>query len=198
MKKFRTSCCDRPIEDCPGCPGTMMLLPVEEDVVEEYNITSIDDLSRMLAEATPESMRDRVRRRQNANQNTVRSHQDEDGHSDIKPPKFAGRVQPKREREGRTQNHGRGKQGHRKSARTQKRTMSKSFRESTGRFADALDFILEWYGKPFDEYNRLLGEIEDKSAIAAVARKLMLKPGANRDWLHDICNNIGISCQTIK
>lgn len=28
--KFVTSCCNRPIEDCPGCPGGMFLMNVEE------------------------------------------------------------------------------------------------------------------------------------------------------------------------
>ena len=33
--KFVTSCCNRPIEDCPGCPGGMYLMNVEESKSEQ-------------------------------------------------------------------------------------------------------------------------------------------------------------------
>jgi len=195
---FIASCCGQPIEDCSGCSqGTMLIRKNDymskekEDKPEEMTeslkevMTKIesrtataDDFNRLIKEATPEAARDRVRRRQSASQNTVRSHQDEDGHSDLKPPVMADRVQPKREREDRTQMQHGGKRGHRHSARTQKRTMSKSL-------AEAIEFIEENIGQPIDQ--RLLADIEDRSIMHAFATKLMAKPGINRDWLSDFC-----------
>jgi|2_EtaG_2_1085320.scaffolds.fasta_scaffold00165_11 hypothetical protein len=152
--------------------------------IDEGTVT-VDDFNRLIQEATPESLRDRVRRRPMAQRNTVKSHQDnETGHSDLEPPEFNKRIQPKREREGRTQMHGRGKSGHRHSTRTQTGVPREN------KFSEALNFVLENYGKPFADYQELLAEIEDKTAVTIVARRLMSKPGANRDWLNDICLNV--------
>jgi hypothetical protein len=139
----------------------------------ESKTATADDFNRLIQEATPESARDRVRRRVNHAQDTVRSHQDDDGHCALDTT-MADRVQPKRERADRTQMQHGGKAGHRRSARTQKRTMSKSLRE-------AVEFFQENIGKPIDE--KLLADVEDYHVTRAMAVKLMSKPGINRDWL---------------
>lgn len=151
----------------------------------EDGTATADDFNRLIQEATPESARDRLRRRQNHTQDTVRSHQDEEGHSDIKPPVMADRVQPKRERADRTQMQHRGKMGHRHSARTQKRTMAGSLKE-------AVEFFQENIGKPIDE--KLLADVEDRVTLQAMAVKLMAKPGINRDWLSNFCDFLGDPC----
>ena len=263
--EFVTSCCGRPIEDCPGCSQGMMLIRKDdymanaksigeqigvkwedvpftvnqfqkgldaemeehhddpetkvidnakeagkvawahlkedekyydklediEDIEEslqsifvkiESKTATVDDFKQLIQEATPESVRDRLRRRQSHTQDTVRSHQDENGHADLTLPVMADRVQPKRERADRTQMQHGGKMGHRHSARTQKRTMSKSLRE-------AIEFIQENIGQPIDQ--KLLADVEDRTTLHAVAIKLMGKPGINRDWLFDFCSQIG-------
>jgi len=199
--QFVTSCCGRPIEDCPGCPEGMMLIPKDTDGDEdmdkeideslqpifkkiESGTVTTDDFNALM-EATPESARDRLRRRSMAQRDTVKSHQDnETGHADLELPTFNDRIQPKRERADRTQMQHRGRLGHRHSARTQRRTQQEN------RFEVALGFLVENFGKPFDEYQELLADIEDKAAVAIVARRLMTKPGINRDWLYDVCRNL--------
>lgn len=126
--EFVTSCCGKKAEDCPGCPGGMMLIPKDETMkenshvifkkIEEGTVTA-SDFNKLISEATPEALRDRVRRR--TKKNETDSHIDDEGHQKLKPPKFADRVQPKRERADNTQMHGQGKAAHRRSARTQKR-----------------------------------------------------------------------------
>lgn len=260
--EFVTSCCGRPVEDCPGCPQGMMLVRKDSYMADAKNIgeqigikweevpftvdqfqkgldaemtehhddpetkvidnakeagkvawahlkedekyydklaeieesikpilakieaktATADDFNQLIQEATPESARDRLRRRQNPNQDNVRSHQDEKGHTKTAAPTMADRVQPKRERADRTQMQHGGKSGHRRSARTQKRTMSKSLEE-------AIDFFQQNIGQPIN--HQLLAEVEDRSMMHAVAIKLMGKPGINRDWLSAFCNKIG-------
>ena len=46
------------------------------DKIDEGTVTA-DDFNKLILEATPESVRDRVRRRPMAQRNTVKSHQDE-------------------------------------------------------------------------------------------------------------------------
>jgi hypothetical protein len=98
---------------------------------------------------------------------------------------MADRVQPKRERADRTQMQHGGRAGHRRSARTQRRTMSKSLRE-------AVEFFQENIGKPIDE--KLLADVEDRTTLRAMAVKLMGKPGINRDWLSNFCDFLGDPC----
>jgi hypothetical protein len=192
---FITSCCGKAPEDCPGCPGGMELIPKNKDEekevkenkhpifvkIEEGTVTT-DDFNQLIAEAAPESLRDRMRRRPMAQRRSVRSHQDnETGHARTEGPTFRDRIQPKRERADRTQMQGRGKSGHRHSARSQRGKP-----QDHGRFTEAVEFVTEWYGKSLGEYQELLAEIEDKAAVAIVARRLMSRPGMNRDWLQDI------------
>lgn len=144
-------------------------------------IKSIVDLQRLLDEATPESARDRLRRRSAHQQRSVRSHQDEKGHSDLHLPVFADRTQPKRERSDNTQMQHRGKLGHRHSARAQ--------RGAPKHFSEAIEFINAYIGQPVDM--KLLSEIEDKRALHLLATRLMARPGVNRDWLHGLCDLLG-------
>lgn len=149
----------------------------------ESKIVTIDDFNELIQEATPESMRDRLRRRINVNQDTVRSHQDEDGHAKMSLPVMADRVQPKRKRADRTQMQHGGKMGHRHSARTQKRTMSKSLRE-------AIEFFKGNIGRPIDQS---LSTDISHTVLRNVATKLMGKPGINRDWLYNFCSSLSES-----
>lgn len=144
--------------------------------VEDFNSL----ISKCLLETTPEAIRDRVRRRVNHNQDSVRRHQDSEGHTSV--PKMAGRVQPKRERSNNTQMQHRGKSGHRHSARTQKRTMSKSKSDS---LRESLDFISKHIGKPIDE--SVVGGFNNHDILHRVATRLMSKTGIDRDWLFELC-----------
>lgn len=194
--KFVTSCCGKSIDDCPGCPGGMLLIRKDEDMKESKHLDAIlskitngtvtaDDFNKLISEATPESARDRIRRRMNHNNNTARSHHDEHGHSRLTLPTMNARVQPKRNRSNRTQMQHGGRMGHRHSARTQKRTMSRSLRE-------AINFLQNNIGKEINE--EMMSNI-DRNMVHRVATKLMSKPGINRDWLFDLCNIIGDICQ---
>ena len=149
----------------------------------ESKIVTIDDFNELIQEATPESMRDRLRRRINVNQNTARSHQDDDGHAKMSLPVMADRVQPSRKRADRTQMQHGGKMGHRHSARTQKRTMSKSLKE-------AIEFFKGNIGRPIDQS---LSTDISHTVLRNVATKLMGKPGINRDWLYNFCSSLSES-----
>lgn len=94
--------------------------------IDEGTVTT-DDFNKLISEATPEAVRDRVRRR--VKRSETDKHIDDEGHQKLENPSFTKRVQPKREKPDRSQMHGQGKVAHRKSARTQKRTMKKSFDE---------------------------------------------------------------------
>lgn len=134
--------------------------------IEEGTVT-VDDFNKFILEATPESVRDRVRRR------TIpakKRHLDDDEHSTVKGPKFAGRVQPKRKPSGKAQMHGRGKQAHRQSTRTQT--------EVEGKFAESVRFIKENVGKPI-----VLDDVQDKATLNKLAARLMTRPNEDRDWL---------------
>lgn len=86
--------------------------------IENKTVTA-DDFNKLISEAMPESVRDRVRRRTIVS--PEESHIDTDGHQQLKAPDLAKRVQPKRERSGNTQMTGRGKIAHKHSAKTQAR-----------------------------------------------------------------------------
>lgn len=194
--KFITSCCGKDIDDCPGCPGNMVLVRKDEDMKESKSLDHIlakinigtvtaEDFNNLISEATPESTRDRVRRRMNHNNDIARSHHDEHGHSRTSLPTMSARVDPKRTRSNRTQMQHGGRMGHRHSARTQKRTMSRSLKE-------ALLFFRDNIGKEINE--ELMAGV-DKGLVRTLASKLMSKPGINRDWLFELYNTIGEVCQ---
>lgn len=86
--------------------------------ITEGTVTA-DDFNKLIQEAVPECLRDRVRR--HTIKNATDSHQEPDtGHQPLDLPTFADRVQPKRERQNSSQMHGRGKLGHRHSTRAQR------------------------------------------------------------------------------
>lgn len=198
--KLVTSCCGRPIDDCPGCPQSMQLIPEAQYMSDDKRAAVVDDdqaLSAIIAkiedntvnmsdfdhlinehylkEATPASAIDRVRRKVNPSNRNNRKKHDQSGHTSGLP-KIAARVQPSRKRSNRTQMQHGGKQGHRRSARTQKRTMKKSFEE-------AVDFFKNNIGKQIDESTFNISD--NKKLLIAMATKLMTQPNANRDWLMD-------------
>ena len=74
---------------------------------------------------------------------------------------------------------GRGKTGHRHSARTQKRTMPQ-------RFAEAAEFIKTHAGQSYEQYRKDLPLVEDKYALMALAAKMMSLPNVDREWLNKL------------
>jgi hypothetical protein len=136
-----------------------------------------DDFNQLIQEATPESVRDRVRRRTSVN--PTDAHQDTEGHQQLNLPNFNDRIQPKRKPAGRSQMNGRGRIAHRHSSRTQEKTMPK-------RLVEAIEFIYKNIGKPKQEYHNDYQLVEDKLALSAVATKFMSIPNINRDWLSEL------------
>jgi hypothetical protein len=155
--------------------------------ITEGTVTA-NDFNLLIQEAVPEGMRERLRRR--TARNVTDSHTDEEGHQPLDGPVFADRIQPKREREGKTQMHGRGRTAHRASARTQRRTMARSFHESIKnlpaqvppRFKASAEFVVEFLNKPQSEFGTKL-ETLDRTTLKTLATKLMAVPGINREWL---------------
>jgi hypothetical protein len=103
------------------------------DKIRNGTVTETD-FNKLISEAMPESVRDRVRRK--TNRNPTSSHISQAGHQKLKLPSFAKRVQPKRKKNPKSQMNGSGKAAHDKSTRTQRRharTQSESafFRLST-------------------------------------------------------------------
>lgn len=193
---FVTSCCGRPVDECPGCPGAMVLVPKEEfenmteshpifTKIEEGTVTT-DDFNRLIQEATPEAIRDRIRRR--TKRNATDEHIDDEGHQRLELPTYADRVQPKRERTDRSQNNGRGKAGHRRSARTQKRTMHKAFESVPPRFKNAARFLVENIGQPITE--SLVDKARDVTLLPIVIPKFMALPGVDRNWLDQLSRRL--------
>lgn len=82
--------------------------------IENKTVTT-EDFDRLIAESTPESVQERVRRR--TQKNATKSHIDRSGHQPLSAPTFAARVNPKRD-PGNQQNHGRGKLGRKHSSAT--------------------------------------------------------------------------------
>ena len=144
--------------------------------IEEGKVTA-EDFNQLIQEATPESVRDRVRRRTSVN--PTDTHQDMEGHQQLNLPNFNDRVQPKRKPADRSQMNGRGRIAHRHSARTQEKTMPK-------RLSEAIEFIYKNIGKPKHEYQNDFQLIEDKLALGVVATKFMSIPNINRDWLSEL------------
>lgn len=86
--------------------------------IDEGTVT-VDDFNKLISEASPEALRDRIRRK--VKHNATDSHQDADGHQKLQGPQFAKRVQPKKEKNPGVQMNGQGKAAHRRSTRTQRR-----------------------------------------------------------------------------
>jgi len=136
----------------------------------DKQLVTIDDFNILLAEATPPSVIDRVRRKMNP------SH-DRNKKRKMKDIKIAARVQPSRKRSNNTQMQHGGKQGHRHSVRKQKRQ---------NRFHEAAGFINKNIGKSISEEDITV----DKNALFMIANKLMSHENANREWLYDLLGKI--------
>lgn len=103
--------------------------------IDEGTVT-VDDFNKLISEASPEALRDRVRRK--VKHNVTDSHQDQDGHQKLQGPQFAKRIQPKKEKNPGVQMNGQGKAAHRRSTRTQRRK-AKATTESVKRFGLSFD-----------------------------------------------------------
>lgn len=146
--------------------------------IDEGTVTC-DDFNRLIKETTPESIRDRVRRR--TIKNATSSHIDPEGHQQLKLPQFQKRVAPKRKPINQ-QNHGRSKIAHVHSARTQRKTMP-------GKFDEEIQFIVKHIGKNISECD--LSNV-NRRQLLLVSRKMLTLPNINRDWLLDLCLHLGV------
>lgn len=141
----------------------------------ENKTVSIDDFNSLIKEATPASVIDRVRRKMNPKNRINRRRHDKKGHASGLP-KIAARVNPARKRSNNTQmTHG-GKQGHRRSVRTQDRNRRNQVEE-------AIEFFKNHIGKKINE--SLIDQSIDRSVLKNVAIKLMSKPHIDREWLSE-------------
>lgn len=140
--------------------------------IEEGTLTC-EDINTLIAETTPESIRDRVRRRMKLK--TSRTHLDEKGHQKLKLPGFGKRVMPKRKPVNQ-QNHGRSKIAHKHSAKTQAKNAA------VKPYMEAINHIRETIGQPINEQTIKI----NVPGLLAVALKMMSLPNINRDWLHDL------------
>ncbi len=154
-----------------------------DEVISKINAKTVlcDDFNKLikirmiLAETTPEAVRDRLRRR--TIKNPTHSHIDTPtGHQQLKLPKIADRVQPKRMPQNQ-QNHGRSELAHKKSTRTQRR-------KSPRLFDHVLKFIENNYKKPVTE--DVLNSVEDKDNLRLLISKLLTNPQFDRDWLYNL------------
>lgn len=150
------------------------------DIIQKIdtNTVTVDDFNRLIQETTPESIRDRLRRR--TIRNTTKSHIDKGGHQQLELPQFQKRVAPKRS-PANQQSHGRSNIAHQHSARTQKRTMPNKFDEE-------VNFIVSNIGK-------LLSECDfsnvDHRKLLLVSTRMMAIPNINRDWLSMLNTHLG-------
>lgn len=126
----------------------------------------------VIGETTPESVRDRMRRR--VKRTPTASHIDnETGHQQLELPTFADRIQPSIKPE-HQQNHGRAKLGHAHSVRTQMQGM--------------IEFINTNSSKPITE--ELVETINNKDRMRKLVAKLLIKPNCNRDWLYALLGHL--------
>lgn len=172
LPKFVTSCCGKDIEDCPGCKENTVLIPQDGDSMDilkkiDEGTVTIDDFNKLIQEAMPESVRDRVRRRTVVN--ATGSHIDNaTGHQKISLPNFTKRTAPKRERSNNTQMTGAGKAGHRRSTRTQRRKAKKSLSESIQRSAlEPFTKMVEEVGKSCSQILEILSNVKINGTIDA-------------------------------
>lgn len=168
-------CCGNKCVNCPYTPahvkGSTKIDTIYEGVLRKIDNKTIttEDLNLLISETTPESVRDRIRRR--TIRNTTKSHIDGGGHQRLKPPQFQKRITPKR-KPSNQQNHGRGKLGHRHSTRTQRRN-----------FSEELNFIRDNFGKPIAECDM---STIDYSMMLDLVHKIISLPNVNRDWLYEL------------
>lgn len=144
----------------------------------DNNSIAIDDFNKLIQEATPASVIDRVRRKMNPNNAKNRRSHDNNGHSKGLP-KLAARINPSRKRSNNTQMQHGGRQGHRRSVRTQRRNRNK--------LSEAIQFFEKNIGT--DIKLESIGNI-DRELYRKIAVKLMTMPNINRDWLSNFVNRI--------
>lgn len=147
-----------------------ILLKIEDKTV------NIADFDRLIKEATPASVIDRVRRKINPNNRMNRRGHDKSGHTSGLP-KIAARVNPTRKRSNRTQMQHGGRQGHRRSVRTQRRDRIHD------KIGEAIDFIIKNIGQ--DIHENKLKQLPNLELLKEIAVRLMSKPHVNRDWLQN-------------
>lgn len=188
------SCCGKDSGECQGCRENMQLIKKseyddykkksgEKDEILESIIAKIDsksitceDINMLIKETTPESIRDRIRRRTTINPEA--SHRDnKSGHQSLKLPSLRGRIQPKRKPENQ-QNHGRSKIAHKHSTRTQRKNANNIY------LKEAL-WIKNNIGKQINE-EEISGL--DLNNLYRLTTKLMVQPNVDRDWLSGLHN----------
>ena len=192
MVKWVASCCGVPISECQGCPDRMVLMTeeqymrkqVEKEQKEspllhnvllkiENKTVAKSDFDMLIREATPASVLERVRRKINPKNRLNRRHHSKDGHASGLP-KLAARVNPARKRSNNTQMQHGGRQGHKRSVKTQKKNRDAGLYE-------AIDYFRKNIGTEISEEK--VSAMPDLDIYKQVAIKLMSQPNANRDWL---------------
>jgi uncharacterized sporulation protein YeaH/YhbH (DUF444 family) len=185
------SCCGKKSGECQGCVGNMQLVKkseykkrkeptkmseVFEDKLLQSTLRKIDegivtrnDFNLLISETTPESIRDRIRRRTIVNPES--KHVNKDGHQKLKLPEFNKRVMPKRKPVNQ-QNHGRSRVAHRHSSKTQAK-----------QYSEEISFIKNNIGKPLTECDYSKCKQDDLSRVVS---KMMTIPNINRDWLQEL------------
>lgn len=147
-------------------------------IVEKINAKSVsaDDFNnfiKVIKETTPESVRDRIRRR--VNRNATDTHIDnETGHQSIDLPSFTKRVAPKRKPENQ-QNHGRSKIGLKHSQRTQARSR-------------LLEYIINNHDSPVTE--QTISDIKEIESHRALLSQFLIKDWINKDWLYKVLSMV--------
>ena len=139
----------------------------------QESIVTAADFNILISETTPESIRDRIRRR--TTQNATKSHIDnKTGHQSLSLPSMNKRVMPKRKPINQ-QNHGRSRAGIRHSQKTQARYMNES------------KYISKNIGQPIDESQMVSINIPD---LISLASRMLTLPNIDRDWLYKLLNKL--------
>jgi hypothetical protein len=119
--------------------------------IENKTVTA-EDFNALIAESTPSSVQERIRRR--VQKNATKSHIDREGHQPLSAPNMAGRVKPKR-KPANKDSHGRGKIGRKHSSATIKAMHEGKDPEETAKTDD----------KYFDKAKEISKLIKDEKII---------------------------------
>lgn len=139
--------------------------------IQESKVT-IEDFNKLISETTPESIRDRIRRR--TLKSPTKSHIDnKTGHQSLSLPSLNKRVMPKRKPVNQ-QNHGRSRMGQRHSQQAQ-------------RYMQEAAFIQANIGKPIDESKLISINVPD---LLSLASRLLVLPNVNRDWIYNLISKL--------
>lgn len=153
------------------------LLDIILEKIDNKTITC-EDIDQLIYESTPESIRDRIRRR--TIKNVSHNHSNRDGHQSLSLPEFTKRITPKR-KPIHQQNHGRSRLAHAHSTRTQRR--------NSHQYSEEISFVQNNIGKPINECD--LSHIDTRKLMLVVT-KMMAIPNINRDWLSDIRSRLEV------